>query len=230
MAGREFLSVRATQGGEEIHLVEGTRIALSFDVGRIGVQAGCNILGGTYRLEGDTLVTDQLSMTEMGCDPLLHAQDQWLGEFFGGGPSIQLAGNDLLLSVGDRSVLLLDREIADPDLPLVDTDWTVDSLFSARSVSSVPLGAAATFRFTEDGRVDIDTGCNTGGGRYALGEEAGTIRFRDLVFTRKACTGAAGELEAQVLQVLAARTLDLSIEARVLELLAGPIGLGLRGS
>ncbi len=220
-----------TQGTDEIDLVEGTRISITFRDGRIGIQAGCNIMGGgPYRLEGDTLVVDELAMTEMGCDQPRHAQDEWVARFFSAGPTIQLSGNDLVLAVDDRSISLVDREIADPDLPLEGTQWTVDSLFSGETVSSVPQGATSTFRFTEDGLVEIDTGCNTGGGRYVLDEDAGTIRFRNLVFTRKACTGAAGELEADVLEVLAERTLDLDIEARVLELLAGPIGLGLRGS
>lgn len=230
MAGRKFLSVRVTEGAEEIQLVDGTRIVVSFGVRRIGVQAGCNILGGTYRLDGATLVTDSQWMTEMGCDEPRHAQDDWIATFFEGNPTVELAGNDLILTVDDRSVTLLDREIADPDLPLAGTKWTVDSLFSAQAVSSVPRDTTSTFHFRDDGRVEIDTGCNTGGGRYRIDDDAGTVRFRNLVVTRRACTGASGELEEAVIEVLAARQLSLDLEARTLESMAGPIGLGLRGS
>lgn len=230
VAGRKFLSVRVTQGAEEIQLVEDTRIIVTFVDRRVLVYAGCNHLSGRYRLEGDTLATGRLSSTALGCDHPRHAQDDWVAGFFSAGPTIQLAGNDLVLAVDDRSISLLDRVIADPDLPLAGTRWTVDSLLTAVSASSVPLGATSTFRFTENGLVEIDTGCNTGGGRYAVDADAGTIRFSDLVFTRKACTAAPGELEGAVTQVLAHEELTFDIEARVLELMADPIGLGLRGS
>jgi len=217
------------RGDDEIDLVEATRISVSFAAGQIGIRAGCNIMGGSYAVDGDTLVTDALAMTEMGCDQARHEQDDWISTFFGQLPAIALSGDDLVLTVDDTVMTLLDREIADPDLPLAGTTWLVDSLLSGEGgASSVPVGAVSTFRFSDDGRVDIDTGCNIGGGHYEVDEEAGTIRFSDLVFTLRACTGAGGELEGAVSQVLAAQKLEFTVEARSLRLMAGPIGLGLR--
>ena len=230
LAGREFLSVRVMRGDDQIDLVDGTRISVSFAAGQLGIRAGCNIMGGSYAVEGGTLVTDALAMTEMGCDQARHEQDDWISTFFGQRPAIALSGDDLVLTFDDTAMTLLDREIADPDLPLAGTTWLVDSLVTGESVSSVPIAAVSTFRFSDDGRVDIDTGCNLGGGRYEVDEGAGTIRFSDLVFTRRACSGAGGELEGAVMQVLAEGTLSIDIEARRLELRVGRIGLGLRGS
>ncbi len=216
------------RGDDEIHLVEGTRISITFSGDQISLRAGCNIMGGSYAVDGDTLVTDALAMTEMGCDQARHEQDDWISTFFGQRPAIALSGDDLVLTVDDTVMTLLDREIADPDLPLAGTTWLVDSIVTNESESSVPMAAVSTFRFSDDGRVDIDTGCNIGGGNYEVDEEAGTIRFSDLVFTLRACTGAGGELEGAVSQVLAAQELEFTVEARSLRLMAGPIGLGLR--
>lgn len=218
------------RGDDEIHLVEGTRISITFSGDQIGLRAGCNIMGGSYAVDGGTLVTDALAMTEMGCDQARHEQDDWISTFVGQRPTIALTGNDLLLTVDGTSITLLDREIADPDLPLAGTTWTVDSLFSGESASSIPMNAVSTFRFNDDGSVEIDDGCNIGGGRYEVDEEAGIIRFRELVFTLAVCTNAAGRLAGPVSQVLAAQDLEFTIDAQSLRLMAGPIGLGLRAS
>lgn len=230
VAGREFLSVRVAEGPDEIPLVEGTRISVSFRDVQLGIQAGCNSMGGTYRLDGDRLLTDALAMTEMGCDPPRQAQDEWVAKFFGRGPTIQLSGADLTLAVDGRSITFLDREVADPDLALVGPFWTVDTLFSGDAASSVPDRVTATFRFLEDGRVEVDDGCNAGGGRYEVDQAAGTIRFSDLEFTLAVCTSKVSELVGAAEKVLAAPAVTFGIEAGNLRLMAGSTGLGLRGS
>ena len=92
-------------------------------------------------------------MTEMGCDPALHDQDEWLSQFLGSDPQIALDGDELTLTSGGVTITLLDREVADPDLPLVGTTWTVTSIISGDAVSTVPDGAEATFEFADDGTV-----------------------------------------------------------------------------
>ncbi len=130
LTGRTFLSTRATQGGsDDPPLQPGTEIRLSFmDDGRIVASAGCNTMSGTYRLDGATLRVGNVGVTEMGCDPARHAQDEWLFGPLGSGPAVALAGDDLTLTAGDVVVTLTDREVAEPDLPLVGTTWTVASL------------------------------------------------------------------------------------------------------
>jgi heat shock protein HslJ len=226
--GRTFLSTAVTDGGAPFDLVPNTRIRLSFTDGQLGASAGCNTIGGTYRIDGDTLVFEGGGMTEMGCDPDRHAQDDWLSEVLGARPTIVLTGNDLSLTAGDVVIRLLDREVADPDLALVGTLWTVDSIFSGGAVSSVPAGAVATIRFDEDGRVSVNTGCNSGQGSYEVTD--GTLRLLDIAVTEMACPGDAGALESAVLPVLGADELTYAIEAGSLTLMAGDIGLGLRGS
>lgn len=227
--GRTFLSTGVTVDGEPFELVDGTSIQLMFrDGGELGASAGCNSIGGTYRIEGGTLVFSGGGMTEMGCDPERHAQDDWLVDLLGSRPSIDLAGDDLTLTSGSTVVRLLDREVAQPDLELLGPVWTVDSIITGDAVASTPGGAIATLRFFADGRVDVASGCNTGGGRYEV--NGSVIQFNGLVTTDMACTDGRGDLEAAVMAVLNGGPLTAAIDADKLTLMAGPNGLGLIGS
>lgn len=184
-------------------------------------------MGGHYAVEDGRLLTDALSMTEMGCDPPRHAQDDWLAAFIGSEPQVRLDGNDLTLEAGTTVIKLLDREIAEPDLALVGPTWTLTSIVTGDAVSSVPAEVVARLQFTEDGQLQLAPGCNQGTGRWAV--EAGTLRITDIGLTRMACPGAAGQVEAAVLSVLQAEGIAIQIDAGVLSLTAGDLGLQLTG-
>jgi heat shock protein HslJ len=226
--GRRFLSTGATVDGVDRPLVAGTRIALGFSDGHVSASAGCNSMGAAYSVDGGRLRISDAAQTEIGCDPDRQAQDEWLFGFLGSGAAVRLTGNDLALE-GDGTVIrLIDREIADPDLPLVGPVWTVVSIIDGDAVSSVPDGVVATLRFGMDGRVAISTGCNEGGGTVTISD--GTLRFGDVALTKRACQGPAGELERVVLSVLGGAEVAFTIDARSLELRAGPRGLQLSGA
>jgi heat shock protein HslJ len=227
LEGREFLSTSVTEDGEDRLLVADTRIRLNFDDGQIGASAGCNTMGGTYRLEGDVLVFEGGGMTEMGCDDPRHAQDDWLMEFLGSRPTVALSGTDLTLTSGATVITLRDREVAEPDLPLTGTEWTLDSIISGDAVSSVPGAVVATLAFTDDGRVDVNTGCNQGSGRFEVTN--GTIRFVDVAVTEMACEAPRGDVEAAVLPVLGGDSISWAIDSGSLTLMAGDNGLVFRG-
>ena len=225
--GTEWLSVRRTDAGKDWPLVEGTRIRLRFDDGSANATAGCNTIGGAYRVEDGRLILGDLSMTEVGCDEPRHAQDEWLGGLLGAQPNVTVTGTELTLSAGDVVVAFESRELAEPDLPFIGTTWTVESLISGDAVSSAPGGAVATLTFADDGSFTIETGCNSGGGRYVLDGNALTVR--DAFTTLIDCGGAAGQLEGAVLGVLGADAIEVTIESSTLTLMAGDEGLGLLG-
>ena len=228
IAGRTFLSTGVTVGGAPRPLVNGTQIRLSFTTdGSFGAQAGCNIMGGTYRLTDGILTIEGGGMTEMGCDQDRHDQDDWLFEVLGSRPTVAVSGNNLVITAGDTVITLVDREIAEPDLALVGPLWTVTSIISGDAVSSVPGEVVATLKFDAAGGVTFATGCNSGGGRYTI--EGSTIRFSDLVTTDMACGGAAGGMEATVLGVLNGSP-AFSIDSNQLRLRVGPNGLDLTGA
>ena len=130
-------------------------------------------------------------------------------------------------TAGDVVIRLLDRKIADPDLPLVGPTWTVNSIITGDAVSSIPDGVSATLTFDQGGRVAVQTGCSQGGGSYAV--EGNRIRFAEIALTKMACDAARGQMEAAVLAVLEAENLTYAIEAGSPHAAAGAQGLVLAG-
>lgn len=226
--GRTFLSTAVLERGAERPLVPGTRIRLGFADGRILIHAGCNTMGGAYAIDGDVLLLPEgLSTTEMGCDPELHEQDGWVSALLGGSPRIALEGPELSLASGETEIRLLDREVADPDRPLVGTLWHLESLVQGEVVSSVPAGFDPTIEIRSDGTVFLDTGCNEGGGSV-VGLSSGTLTFRDIVTTQRACGRADQDAaEAHILQVLGGEV-AYAIDGPVLSLRAGDLVLDWR--
>ena len=130
--GTEWLSTAVTEDGADRPLVDGTRIRVSFTDGELAASAGCNTMGGAYRIEEGLLVVEGGAITEMGCDEQRHAQDDWLFGFLGSQPAIAQEGDKLTLTSGETVIALQDREVAEPDLPLTGTTWTVDTILCGR--------------------------------------------------------------------------------------------------
>jgi heat shock protein HslJ len=221
LAGRVFLSTAIT--GRT--LVPDSRVRLSFDAGQISANAGCNTMGGPVAIDGGRLVVGPLGMTEMACDPALMEQDRWLAGFLDGA-TIELDGATLRLANGGVVLTLLDREVADPDRPLEGTRWVVDGLVTGDAVSSMPAGVVAALTFAE-GQVLVEGGCNSGGGTFEISD--GTLLIGQLVLTDMACGPDAMAVEQAVTAVLSG-TVVYTIEAGVLTLDAGGIGLVLRAA
>ena len=224
---RDFLSTAVSEDGAAKSLVPGTRIQLRFVDGQVNGSAGCNSMSGGYTLADGRLVVDGLGMTEMGCDPARHAQDEWLAAFLTARPALALDGNNLLLTGSAVIMRLVDRRVAEPDLPLAGTLWTVESVIVFDGVSSVPGGVMATLQLRADGGFDVATGCNSGGGRFTVADDG--LRFTELNLTRMACAGAAGQMETHLLRILQADVVTYEIESRSLTLQTGEVGLVLRG-
>ena len=121
LESRTFLST-GVQGHD---LVAGTHVRLSFKDGRVGINAGCNSMSGAYQIVDGRLVTTNMAITEMGCEPPLMAQDQWVGAFIGGA-MLTVAGDTLTLRNGDTTMTLKDRAVADADRLLEGTRWAAN--------------------------------------------------------------------------------------------------------
>lgn len=234
IAGRTFLSTGVTVDGVALPLVAGTRIRLTFENGRLGASVGCNTFGAAYRLDGTTLRIDGGSMTEMGCDKPRMDQDTWLFGILGAGPKVGLEafGDHLTITSGTTVVTLLDRRVAEPDVSLAGRTWILESIISGQSASSVPAGITATIAFDGAGTVNVNDGCNTGSGRYALtaggGTTSGGLTVTDLGMSKKACLDPAAGVESAILALLRDPSLRFEIEASQLRLRAGTTGLDFR--
>lgn len=222
IAGRKFVSIAVRDGDADYPLVPGTRIAIEFG-DDLRADAGCNHLFGNYRLDGDTLVVEGMGQTEMGCQPPLMAQDEWLIDFLGSRPTVALNGDELVLTSGDTTLSMLNREVAEPDQPLTEITWTLTSIVAGDAVSSVPDGITATFLFRDDGTLELNSGCNSGGGPFTI--DGDKIQFGDIIMTLIGCTGAAAAVEEAVVTLLNSDSATYSIEGSTLTLDAGANGL-----
>jgi heat shock protein HslJ len=213
LAGRTFLSTAVTVDGGERPLVPGTQIRLTFgEDGQLGASAGCNSYGAPFRVDAGVLIADGGAMTEMGCDAPRHAQDDWLFEFLGARPTITFSNGELTLTVGTTTIRLLDREVAEPDLPLAGPLWVVDGFIDGETAMSAPGGPTASLQFAESGEFRLDAGCNQGTGTAIVGDD-GSLRLGPIALTRRACQGPEAELERMVLTVLQADSLGWEIDA-----------------
>ncbi len=226
--GRSFVSTAVLEGGVERELVPGTRIELSFADGRLSARAGCNLLGARYRLRSGVLeLVGGVSTTEMGCDPERHAQDAWLSGFLGASPRVRLEGSELVLSGAGTEIRLLDREVAEPDLPLRGTTWRLETLVEGGVASSVPRGLHATL-VVREGRIGGFDGCNEWGARLRSAED-GELEMGRVVQALVGCRGAAAALERDVLAVIRAARIAYEIDGSTLVLRAGDRELWFRG-
>lgn len=202
--GRTFVATAVTEDGEPRPLAEGSELRLTFADGQLGVEAGCNHLSATYRLDGDTLRAEAFAGTEMGCDPALMDQDAWIAEVLARPATVALAGPTLTLTAGATTLTLTDREVASPDATLVGPTWTLDTLLQGTggdgAASSVPEGVMATLTFADDGTYAVDTGCNSGSGTYAV--EGDGLAVDPPALTRRGCPGPGAEVEATLVALL----------------------------
>jgi heat shock protein HslJ len=222
--GRTFLSTTVTENGEARPLVPGTRLLLTFQDRELRAHAGCNHMTGPASPEGGRLGVGALASTLMSCGDVLDEQDRWLAHFLSANPTWRLDGDNLILGTGDTEIRLTDRRIADPDRPLRDTRWVVDSIIDNQSATSVPAGVEAHLTLRDGDRVEGFTGCNTFGGTAV--DRGGQITFSNIFSTRMACPGESGRLESAVLSILDGEV-AAQLEADTLTL-TRPDGRGLR--
>lgn len=165
--GVDLVSTDVVRDGVADGLVPGTLVRLTFhEDGRVIAAAGCNtisieveepaIVDGTFRATAG-------ATTEMGCDPARHQQDEWLADLLSSGPSWSWDGATLVLASGDDELTLVDREVAEPDLPLEGTRWVLDTIIEGDgpddAVSSVSEEVVARVRIGLGGLTGSD-GCN----------------------------------------------------------------------
>lgn len=228
---RVFVSTRVTEDGAPRELVEGTRLRLEFYEGsRVTASAGCNLLDGRYEILAGTFVLGDASMTLIGCDPALHEQDEWYFGFLQSNPTIVVEGDSLVLEEGDTRLEYLDQEVATPDLPLLGTTWTVDTIIEGDAAIGADWPDPATLVLRSNGTVDVYTGCNSGSGTYRVVNDA--ITFADVAVTERACLDElTQQLEAAVLGVVSGpQPVTWEITVDRLSLRGEDVGLVLVGS
>jgi heat shock protein HslJ len=168
-----------------------------------------------------------MAMTQMACEQPLMDQDTWIAAFLAAGPTLDLAGETLTLTGDDATLTLTDQEVAEPDLPIDGTTWTLESIGSADAVSSVPGGVTATLVFDGAGNVAVDTSCNTGSAMVELSDTA--MLLSPMALTKMACGPDETEVETTMVALLMGEV-AYEVSSDVLTLTRGPNSLVFRGT
>jgi len=238
LAGRTFVSADVV-GAPTRAWLPGSRVSLSFDSDtRLSASVGCNTMSGPVRLDGGLLaLPESLAMTEMGCEPALLAQDQWLTTFLSSRPRYEITGDRLVLTRAGTSITLVDA--ATPRTPpgggsggegtaqrVVGTGWRLEGIIAGSdetgAVSSIPAGVRSTLRITPNGWLRLDPGCNEARAQVAVRDD--TLTVEPLPLTRMGCLGSAGDVERVVLGVVQ-RDVAYQLDGASLTLRRGATGL-----
>jgi len=230
---RSFTSVSITKNGTAMTLVPtgdgkpGT-VLLEFRPGhKMSANAGCNGVSGDYELDGAKLRVPEPMSTLMGCDPAMEAQDQWLRSFIADGPTLAIDGDTLTLSDNSTVIEFEDREVADPDRPLVGPTWTVDTVYSGGTVGST-AGSKPTVVFAEGGRLTYHDSCAGGRAKWKRNDNQITFSEQQPNPTAVPCPPSDSREEEALVKTLNGGTWTMEIDGPRLDLKRGDEGIGLR--
>ncbi|MER7696516.1 MULTISPECIES: META domain-containing protein [unclassified Streptomyces] len=189
-----------TVGGKKTEAPEGSRLEID-PKGRVKADFGCNHISADARVEGDRITVGKPVSTQMACEEEIERFEKAATGAMGGELTAKLTGERLTLTTEDGDTIALSEEKA---ADLVGTRWTVTTLISGETATSVPAdlpeGRAPHLTLSEDGAVQGDSGCNSFRGRAAV--EGSTIVFGAVAGTRKMCPEAEMETERAVLAAL----------------------------
>lgn len=212
-----------TTGGRTLHAPEAARVDLAQD--EATGNYGCNGFTAGVALHGDAALTvTPGATTNMACEHMEF--ETAFAKLFQGRLTVDRGPDRLTLKNADGSTIAMTSKPAVPDAPLTTTEWTVDSLLSGGTVSSVPPEAAGKARFTlaADGTAGGNLGCNRFSAPAAV--EGSSVTFGPLTTTRMACEGPAGEVERTLTGLFGSGPLTWQVKGTQLTLTA-PDGKGL---
>lgn len=215
-------------------------LTLSFLDGRLSARPGCNTVGGPFTVADGRLVVAELATTTMACeDPALMERDAAFAAFVGAGPTITLDGPTLTLAAPGTTWVLTDREVVEPDRPIVGT-WTLETVIDGGTASSVPAGVVSRLVIDDapaSGRTDArwSTGCEGTSAEVLVDAGAGTLTFTDLTPAPALdCppppTAEDDRRVHEAMDAVLSGTLGYEVDADVLALSAGERGLRFRST
>lgn len=175
---------------------------MTFGAGRYSGTTGCNSYGGDATISGASVRLTAGAVTEMAClDDQVMAQE---AKFLAVLPEVATvrttsSGIELLNSAG-QSLLSLTAATSPSPRPLIGTTWTLTTIRSGTSASSVVTGSTLTLTLAENRY--SGKACNTFGGDLTL--DGDRISFGTPHSTKMACPSA--EQTAQESAVLGSLT------------------------
>ncbi len=174
LAGTSWtLSSLAGDDGTLTPVLDGTTVTATFSVdGNVGGSAGCNHYGAGYHLDGAGLTIEPAIRTEMYCSEppgVMDQEDRYLAHLTEVASYRMEDGLLTLMDSDGADILVFEEVVRMPDLPLVGTDWVLESYSTGGdAISSLVSGTTITAKFAADGTVTGNSGCNHYGGEYSL--------------------------------------------------------------
>ncbi len=192
-------------------------VSLEFADGQVSGRSACNSYFGGYTADDDgSLSFDALGGTEMACEePLMTLEAAYLSAL---GAVTSFSVGDTLELAGPTGTLTFFEEVPPEPLPLVGSQWELDSVFAGDAVSSTVAGTEVTMILADDGSVSGSSGCNTYSGTYTVDGDA--LSFGPLAGTKMACAEDVMAQETAFLTSLA-EVAGSAIEGSRLTLLDG---------
>lgn len=188
-----------TVDGEDIPIVDGYPITITFEGEEVSGTASCNGYGGTYELSDSRITFTALAMTEMACSPeeTMEAEAVF-AEAITRVDTVAL-DEELTLS-GDGVNLVFEALEPVPDADLTNTVWVLDGLIQGDAVSTPVVDTRATIEFFTDGSALGDTGCRPFSGRYTI--TGAEVTMTDLAADGHECEPAFADQDSRFISAI----------------------------
>ncbi|MFD7321499.1 META domain-containing protein [Streptomyces sp. NPDC059875] len=200
VAGVHWAFDTVTVAGKETRAPDGAHVEITAD-GQASGNSGCNGFGAEVSVQGDTVTVKQGQGTEMACPGERGAFEAVLQKAFSGTLKAKLDGDRLTLTSPDgKNVVALTSE---PPAPLNGTTWSIDSLLSGETATSLPKGSEgkAHLVIAKDGKVSGNLGCNRFTATAKVTADTLTVTG-PVATTRMICSGPQMELETKLYELL----------------------------
>lgn len=143
----------------------GHPITATFEDGKVGGRAACNSYGGSVRLTDGRFELDELSATEMACEPAAMAAEAAYLQALLAADRVRREPARLILT-GPATELVFAPVPPVPTDELVGTRWLLETLIVGETATST--SGAATLRLGADGELEGSTGCRDFEGSYVV--------------------------------------------------------------
>ena len=190
------------------------QVTIEFKEGHATGHSGCNQYGGSYDAKDDGSISfGQLRTTLMACEPPLDALEQAYVKALGKVDTFSVDGS--LTLKGSGVSLTYTKEAPASPSPLVGTTWSLESIASTSTTSSVVAQGKVTLTLAPDGTASGFGGCNNYHGGYET--SGSSLRFKHIASTKMACEQDLMTLE-QIFMTALGQTVAYSIEGSSLTL------------
>ncbi|GAA3381701.1 META domain-containing protein [Cryptosporangium minutisporangium] len=227
LIGKSFEAVEVTEDGARRPLVRGTTLEVRFGAdGSVEMEAGCNRLSAPVTIGRSRLDVGQIIQTDKGCRGVLHAQDDWLADFFGGDPSWRPEDTEVVLERGTTTIRLAVPPPVRPEA-IVGRKWVIYGLIDSGTEGGIQPGFQPDLNF-DGSYVTGDTSCAQLRAPASVGAgtiELGTVRLTSV----RPCPSGGDAIHTAIMGVLGGgATLTVTLEDRTLRLMSGDKGLLLK--